>query len=128
MLERIQDAPAQTLALKASGTIMARDVEAAIEAALGPSSAATGLVVVIDRDFDGYLAELARGLANAALAHRSLVKLAVVTDADRMDEARLSGFEHVGRADPALRDGGSEFGARLGGRSAPGRIGAAVGR
>ena len=92
MLERIQDAPAQTLALKASGTIMARDIEAAIEAALGPSSAATGLVVVIDRDFDGYMAELARGLANAALAHRSLVKLAVVTDADRMDEASLSGF------------------------------------
>ena len=76
MLERILDAPATTLALKASGTIMARDVEAAIEAALGPSSAATGLVVVIDREFDGYMAELARGLATAALAHRSLVKLA----------------------------------------------------
>ncbi len=37
---------------------MAQDVEAAIEAALGPSTAASGLVVVIDRDFDGYLAEL----------------------------------------------------------------------
>ena len=92
MLERIQDAPAQTLALKASGTIMARDIEAAIEAALGPSPAATGLVVVIDRDFDGYMAEIGRGLANAALAHRALVKLAVVTDADRMDEASLGGF------------------------------------
>ena len=92
MLERIQDAPVHTLALKASGTIMAQDVEAAIEAALGSSNAATGLVIVIDRDFDGYFAELARGLANAALAHRSLVKLAVVTDVDRMDEARLSGF------------------------------------
>jgi glucose-6-phosphate dehydrogenase assembly protein OpcA len=93
MLERIQDAPAQTLALKASGTIMAQDVEAAIQAALGSSNAASGLVIVIDRDFDGYLAELARGLANAALAHRSLVKLAVVTDADRMEEAKLSGFD-----------------------------------
>ena len=93
MLERIQDAPAHTLALKASGTIMAQDIEAAIQAALGSSNAASGLVIVIDRDFDGYFAELARGLANASLAHRSLVKLAVVTDADRMEEARLSGFD-----------------------------------
>jgi glucose-6-phosphate dehydrogenase assembly protein OpcA len=93
MLERIQDAPAETLALKASGTIMAQDVEAAIQAALGSSNASRGLVIVIDRDFDGYFAELARGLAKASLAHRSLVKMAVVTDADRMEEARLSGFE-----------------------------------
>jgi hypothetical protein len=93
MLERIQDAPAHTVALRALGTVMAQDVEAAIQAALGPSSAASGLVVVIDPDFDGYLAELSRGLANAALAHRSLVKLAVVADAGRLDEARLSGID-----------------------------------
>jgi hypothetical protein len=93
MLERIQEAPAHTLALHASGTIMARDVEAAIEAAIGQSSASTGVVIVIDRDFDGYFAELARGLANASLAHRSLVKVAVVTEADRLDEAKLSGFD-----------------------------------
>jgi hypothetical protein len=93
MLERVQDAPAQTLALSASGTVLARDIEAAIEAALGQTEAATGLVIVIDPDFGGYFAELARGLANASLAHKSLVKLAVVTDADRMEEARLSGFE-----------------------------------
>ena len=92
MLQRIEDAPATALALRASGTVMARDVEAAIEAAIGSSAAASGLVVVIDRDFDGYLAELSRGLANAALAHRSLVKLALVTDPDRMDEASLGGF------------------------------------
>ena len=55
--------------------------------------AATGLVIVIDPDFDGYFAELARGLTNASLAHRSLVRLAVVTDPERMDEARLSGFD-----------------------------------
>jgi hypothetical protein len=93
MLERVQDAPAQTLALRASGTVMARDIEAAIEAAFGGSEAATGLVIVIDPDFDGYFAELARGLKNASLAHKSLVKLAVVTDPERMDAARLSGFE-----------------------------------
>jgi SpoIIAA-like len=93
MLERVEGAPAQTLALRASGTVMARDIEAAIEAALGRSEAATGLVIVIDPDFDGYFAELARGLKTSSLAHKSLVKLAVVTDAERMEEARLSGFD-----------------------------------
>ena len=93
MLERVQDTPAQTLALRASGTVMAGDVEAAIEAALGQSGAATGLVMIIDPDFDGDFAELARGLASAGLAHRSLVKLAVVTDPEQMDEATLMSFE-----------------------------------
>jgi hypothetical protein len=93
MLERVQDAPPQTLALRASGTVMARDVEAAIEAALGQSEAATGLVIVIDSDFEGYFAELARGLANASLAHKPLVKLAVVIDPDQMDGDRLNSFE-----------------------------------
>ncbi|HVP99299.1 MAG TPA: STAS/SEC14 domain-containing protein [Roseiarcus sp.] len=93
MLERIEDATAHTVALQASGTVVARDVEAAIRAAVGPTNAATGLVVVVGRDFDGYFAELARGLTTAALAHKHLVKLAVVTDPDRMEEARISGFE-----------------------------------
>jgi hypothetical protein len=93
MLERVQDAPAHSLALRASGTVMARDIEAAIEAALGQSEAASGLVIIIDPEFDGYFAELARGLKTASLAHKSLVKLAVVTGAERMDEARISGFD-----------------------------------
>lgn len=93
MLERVQDAPAHALALRASGIILAREIEAAVGDALGQSDAATGLVIVIDPDFDGYFAELARGLASAALAYKSLVKLAVVADAERMDEAKLSGFD-----------------------------------
>src|SRR5271167_1770947 len=93
MLEPLRDAPAHALALKASGTIMAKDIESAIATALGASDASTGLVVVIDRDFDGYFAELARGLKHASLAHKNLVKVAVVTEADRMDEAKLSGFD-----------------------------------
>ncbi len=93
MLERVLDAPAETLALRASGTVMARDVEAAIEAAMGPSVASAGVVIVIDPDFDGYLAELGRGLSSSALAHKNLVKLAVVCDAGLLDEAKLSGFE-----------------------------------
>ncbi|MGO9423444.1 STAS/SEC14 domain-containing protein [Roseiarcus sp.] len=92
MLERMQETPQHALALKASGTVMARDVEAAIEAALGSTTAATGLVVVVDRDFDGYFAELSRGLATVALAHKNMVRIAVVTEADRMDEAKLCGW------------------------------------
>ena len=87
MLERIEDAPAQAIALRASGTIMGRDIEEAIDAAIGQSDAATGLVVVLNSDFDGYFAELARGLANAALAHKGLVKLAVVASPSVMGEA-----------------------------------------
>jgi hypothetical protein len=93
MLERVQEAPAQTLALRASGTVMAGDLTATIEAALGQSEAATGLVMIIDPDFDGDFAELGRGLASVALTRKSLVKLAVVTDSGRMDETSLSGFE-----------------------------------
>lgn len=93
MLERVEDAPAHTLALRASGTVIAQDVEAAIGAAVGQSSPATGLVVIVDRDFDGYFEELARGLAKAALVHKNLVKLALVAAPDQMDEARISGFD-----------------------------------
>ncbi len=92
MLERMQDAPEHALALKASGTVMARDVEAAVDSALGASTVGIGLVVVVDPDFDGYFAELARGLATVSLAHKNVVRIAVVTDADQMEEAKLSGF------------------------------------
>jgi hypothetical protein len=93
MLERVQDAPGQTVAWRASGAVMAQDVATAVEAALGRSEAATGLVMIIDPSFDGYFAELARGLADAALTYRSLVKFALVTDPERMDEARPGEFE-----------------------------------
>jgi hypothetical protein len=91
MLERVQNGPAQTVALRASGSVEAHDVEAAINAALG--EAATGLVVIIAPDFGGDFAELARGLATSALAHKSLVKLAVVVDTEQMDGARLNSFK-----------------------------------
>ncbi len=93
MLERIPDAPADTLALRASGTVVASDVGAALDAALGPTIAATGLAVVIDPDFDGYLVELARGLTEASLAHKNLVRIAVVADPDQMAGAKLAGFD-----------------------------------
>lgn len=90
MLERIQVAPAHALAFDATGTVVASDVEVAVESALGSASAATGVVVVVSRDFDGYFAELERGLANVAAKHKTLTRVAIVTDADRVDEARLS--------------------------------------
>jgi hypothetical protein len=91
MLKRVQDGPAQTVALRASGVVVAQDVEAAINAALG--EVATGLVVIIAPDFVGDFSELARGLATSALAHKSLVKLAVVVDREQMDGATLNSFE-----------------------------------
>jgi hypothetical protein len=49
--------------------------------------------VIIAPDFGGAFAELARGLATSALAHKSLVKLAVVVDPEQMDGATLNSFE-----------------------------------
>jgi hypothetical protein len=94
MLERLQQAPDQIVGLHASGAVMAQEVEEAI----GPlarrgGSVPAGLVIVVDRDCDGYYAELARGLVRASLAHRSLVRLAVVTEAEGLEEARVSGFD-----------------------------------
>jgi hypothetical protein len=56
MLERVWDAPAHTFALRASDTVMAREVEAAIDAVLGQSEATTGLVMILAPDFEGYFA------------------------------------------------------------------------
>lgn len=92
MLERIKDAPGNAIALEASGTVMARDVEQAVGAALGSTGAATGLVVVISRDFDGYMAELERGLASVSVAHKTIVRIALVAEADQIDEAKISGW------------------------------------
>jgi hypothetical protein len=93
MLERVPGAPAGTLALRASGTVIASDVGAALDATLGAANAAMGLAVIIDPDFDGYLVELARGLTNASLAHKQLVRIAVIADADQMEGATLAGFD-----------------------------------
>ncbi len=92
MLERMKDAPDGVLALQASGTVMAHDVGAAVEAALGSQTAAAGLVVLIGQDFDGYLAELARGLKSVAPAHKAIVRIALVAGADQIEEDKLIGW------------------------------------
>ena len=113
MLERMQDGPNRALALEAGGTVMARDVEAAVEAALG-SKAATGLVIVISRDFDGYLAELARGLKSVALARKAIVRIAVVADPGQIEEAETHRVGRSAGPDPALSGERAPVGARLG--------------
>ena len=120
MLERVQDAPAQTLALRASGTVVARDVEAAIGAAL--SEAATGLVIVIDPDFDGYFAELARGLrqcrAGSQVAGQARGRHRSRTDG-RSQPRRL---RSVARSCPAVRSRRRERRARMGRGGPAGRV------
>lgn len=93
MLEQVADAPVGTLALRASGTVIASDVGAALNAALGAGDVAIGLAVIIDPDFDGYLVELARGLTDASLAHKKLLRIAVIADPDQMEGATLAGFD-----------------------------------
>ena len=118
MLERVQEAPAQAIAWRASGTVMAQDVETAIEAAVG--DAATGLVIVIDPDFNGDFGELARGLAGAALAQKSLVKLALVTDLKSDGPGRSRRLRGFARSRPPVRPQRREKRARMG-RGGPAR-------
>lgn len=96
MLERLQEAPDRIVGLRASGAVTAQDVEETIGSLDDPGqSAPGGLVVVVDRDFAGNFAELAQGLTNASLARRSLVRVALVTEPDELDEARTSGFDRA---------------------------------
>ena len=91
MLERLQDAPDQVIGLSASGTVVARDIEDAIRLSAGPDGATpAGLVVVVDRDFDGYFAEIARAGGCAARSHVS--GQARSGHGRRSAGARLGGF------------------------------------
>ena len=95
MLERLSNLPKEIIGFRATGTVIASDVEKSLADLAGSEGTidAKGLAVVVDRDFDGYFAELARGMAHASSAYKSLEKLAVVVDADRMGEARPSSFD-----------------------------------
>jgi hypothetical protein len=94
MLERLQEGPNRIVGLRATGAVTARNVEEAIGSIEEPGpSVAVGLVIVADRDFDGNFAELAQGLTSAAIACRSLVRLALVTEPEELEEARTRGFD-----------------------------------
>jgi hypothetical protein len=96
MLEPLTDLPAGVCGLRALGTVVAADVAAAIAGAAAASGHATtkGLVVVIDPDFDGYLAELVRGLATAAAAPApAFARFALIAPDGVVSEARAHGAD-----------------------------------
>ncbi len=92
MLERIEDRNARRMMLRASGTVRKSDVESALAAASRP-----GLVIDVDPDFDGYLAEIARGLASTTAEQSAVEHVALVMDAALLPEAEISGFAHSRR-------------------------------
>lgn len=72
---------------RAIGTVMAADVEALYTDAPARS------MIVVDADFDGYMAELARGLQTVAgRAGAATQRIAVIVNADVLDEAELGGL------------------------------------
>lgn len=78
---------------RANGTVMATDVEALYTDAPARS------MIVVDADFDGYMAELARGLrAVVERAGASAQRIAVIVNADVLDEAELGGLSPDGAA------------------------------
>lgn len=94
MLEPLSDAPAGACVLRANGTVIASDVaEAFAKAQAAPGRDGTaGFVIAIDPDFDGYLAELARGLTAAAAAPRPpFTRFALVAPDGMVSEARRLG-------------------------------------
>jgi hypothetical protein len=106
MLEPLTDLPAGVVGLRAIGTVLAEDVAAAITAAAAaPGHAPTkGMVVLIDPDFDGYLAELVRGLATAAVAPApAFARFALIAPDGVVSEARSHGGDFAMRIFPASR-------------------------
>ncbi|MGJ0505970.1 MAG: hypothetical protein ACR652_02300 [Methylocystis sp.] len=92
MLESLAETPPGVRGLRATGVVVAADVAQALAAA--QPDAAAGLVVVIDPDFDGYLAELMRGLAAAAAAPApAFARVALVAPDDMLAEAGRHGGE-----------------------------------
>jgi hypothetical protein len=81
--------------LRASGTVVEQDVrEAVAQAAAAAKDTSThrGLVVFVDPEFDGYLAELIRGLEREAAQNpASFARWALVVKDDVVEEASQFG-------------------------------------
>jgi hypothetical protein len=86
MIERLDDSLGNMVGLSASGTVMARDVKAALRVV----GVAERLLVVVTSDFDGYLSELVGGLQNAC-SHGEAGRCALVVPQGMTREARLRG-------------------------------------
>jgi len=94
MFEPGGELPNGVLALRASGTVIAQDVPEAVALLAGtrPELKERGLVVFVGPDFDGYLAELVRGLEEeAAKGNAPFARWALVVEDDKMGEVHQFG-------------------------------------
>jgi hypothetical protein len=98
VLEPMTGLPDGIAGLKAFGTVVEQDVPQAVAlvAADRRAPARTGLAVFVARDFDGYLAELLRGLENAAGGDAPFARWALIVGDDEIGEADLYGKSLAG--------------------------------
>jgi len=96
MLTRLEGQPEELIRLRASGTVLATDVSLAMR----DLPARAHLIVVLDPDFDGYLAEISRGLAAADCA-----RCALIVPDDMLVEARIHADTETFRTFPASERG-----------------------
>lgn len=83
--------PDNLLALSVAGTVVAGDVDRIFEAWLNGRETKAGrdrLVLEVDRDFDGYDAEIVHAVSHFNAARRRFERIAVIADANFSDFAR----------------------------------------
>lgn len=68
MLDPVAGLPAGVIGLTANGTVIAQDVAQALLLAKAGPAAASGFILFVDPDLDGYLAEIVSALETAAAA------------------------------------------------------------
>ena len=89
MFEPVREVPKGVTGLRATGTVIEQDVKEAVAlaAAATQGSKSHGLVVFVGLDFDGYLAELVRGLKNEAAENSAqFARWALVVKDDLIEE------------------------------------------
>jgi hypothetical protein len=88
MLDPIIDLPAGVVGLRANGTVIAQDISQALTLASAAADRSRGLIVVVDPDLDGYLAEIVAALDKASEAEPALFQQwALVVPDDVVSEA-----------------------------------------
>jgi hypothetical protein len=88
MLDPITDLPAGVVGLRANGTVIAQDVSQALTLASVEADRTYGLIVFVDPDLDGYLAEIVAALDMASEAEPALFQQwALVVPDDFVSEA-----------------------------------------
>jgi hypothetical protein len=113
VLEPVAGLPKGVAGLMALGTVVEHDVPQAVALVGGAGSATPGLAVFVARDFDGYLAELLRGLEKTAEdGDAPFARWALILRDDEIGEADLYGKSLAGGKLRVFRD--SERQAALG--------------